>query len=75
MRFRKGSIMAVTFDDHCKDGSVPITFTVFGRVSKEFVCIDTWAYADTNVPYDSNVERYTILRKTILKAKLLSVVA
>ena len=78
MRFRKGTIMAVTFDDHCKDGSAPITFTVFGRVSKvskEFVCLDTWAYADTNVPYDDNVERYTILRKTITKAKVLAVVA
>ena len=75
MRFRKGTIVAVTFLDHCKNGSTPISFTVYGRVGavgRASVCIDTWAYTDESVPYDeANVERYTILRKVITGVRVL----
>ena len=78
MRFRKGSIMAVTFDDHVEDGDAPISFVVFGRISKvakTHICIDSWVYADSNEKHDSNEKRFTILRKVITRAKKLEVVA
>ena len=32
MRFRRGHIYAVTFDDHVEDGDEPIRFVVYGLV-------------------------------------------
>ena len=78
MRFRKGTIMAVTFDDHVEDGDAPISFTVYGRianVTRSFVSIDSWVYTDRSEKHDSNEKRFTILRKTITRAKRLEVVA
>jgi len=78
MRFRKGTIMAVTFDDHVEDGDAPISFTVYGRIGKvtrAAICIDSWVYTDSNERHDSNEKRCTILRKVVTRAKRLEVVA
>ena len=72
MRFRKGKIVAVTFDDHMQGGSEPMRFFVYGRVGeikRGWVCIDSWAHIKANQPYDPiNEQRFTILRKTIVRA-------
>ena len=78
MRYRIGSMMMLTFDDHVEDGSAPIRCVVVGRVAKvtkEYVCIDSWYMDDPDTPYDSNTKRFTILRKVVIKAKRLEVVA
>ena len=78
MKFRKNTIMAITFDDHCEDHSEPLRFTVYGLISKvtrEYVCIDSWHYTSGLLPCDDpNVKRFTIMRKVIVKAKRLEVV-
>ena len=72
MRFRKGKVVAITFDDHMQGGSEPMRFLVCGRVGaikKDWVCIDSWAHIEANQPYDPiNEHRFTILRKVIISA-------
>jgi hypothetical protein len=62
--------IGIEFLDHVSKGSVPARFTVYGKVSKVSrvaVCVDCWCYTDKNTTYDSNVDRYTIVRSAITK--------
>ena len=78
MRFRKGSIMAVYFLDHMEDGDAPEEFVVFGRiatVTRDYIKVRSWDYKQAGMPDDGNIKRWTILRKAIVKAKRLEIVA
>jgi hypothetical protein len=68
MRLRKGQYVRIEFTDHAEDCSEPLVFVVVGQVSvvsRRHVCVDTWFYADEEMPYDENVKRFVILRSTI----------
>jgi hypothetical protein len=64
---RVGWIVAVTLLDHVEDGSEPLLFTVYGRVSKvtrDYLCVDCWEYTGRR-KHDRNCKRYTIVRSAI----------
>ena len=74
MKYRKGQVVSIRFLDHCEDGSKPIEFIVYGRIGKvckNCVCVDSWEYANTKQPYDTNEKRFTILRSAVLEVKRL----
>lgn len=67
-RFKVGDRVNITFWDHAEDGS-ELLFEVSGRIGKitpQAYHIDTWRYANPEVPYDENVKRYSILKKAIV---------
>tara|TARA_Y100000034_G_C6651081_1_gene284966 strand:+ start:116 stop:343 length:228 start_codon:yes stop_codon:yes gene_type:complete len=75
MRWKKGKIVSVLFRDHVEDASEPMDFVLYGRVGKvgrDYICIDSWGHADPDKGHDSNVKRFTILKKVIIEAKELS---
>jgi hypothetical protein len=70
MRLHKGHIVCVEFLDHIKGGSAPIPFAVYGRlahVGKKSLSVDSWCHVDPKTPFDTNVDRVTIVRSTITK--------
>jgi hypothetical protein len=70
MRLRTGSTVEIEFLDHVENGSVPARFTVYGRLSKitkRALCVDCWCYSNRKIMYDSNVNRFTIVRSAITK--------
>ena len=76
MKYKIGSIMALVLDDHSEDSNAPISMTVYGRIAKVDklnVSIDAWEYTDTQVPYDTNEKRFTVVKSAIRKAKVLEV--
>lgn len=65
-----GQVYEVTFLDHVEGGDEPIEFVVYGRLvdaRSRSLTIDSWAYADLMLPFDSNVVRYTIVRSSVTK--------
>ncbi len=72
MRFRKGQLVKVVFDDHVQGADTPLRFIVYGRIqssTKPAIVVDVWHYSDSKVvARDDNVERFTILKKTIVDA-------
>ena len=78
MKYKIGSIMALTLDDHAEDSNSVISVTVYGRVAKSdrrTVSLDSWEYTDTSLPYDTNEKRWTVLKSAVTRAKVLGVVA
>lgn len=74
MRLLTGKLVCIEFYDHVENGSSPARFTVCGRIakiSKLALCIDTWFYSNSKTPYDSNVNRFTIVRSAINKITFL----
>ena len=70
IRLRRGQIVAVTFLDHCEGGSLPLAFTVYGRlaaVTETCLTIIGWEYAEKTKRFavDRNTTPWNILRSCI----------
>lgn len=77
IRTRRGDIVAIEFLDQTEGGNTPLRFIVYGRVAlsnKNSISVDSWAYPDGQIDLDSNVTRFTILKKAIIKISKLKVV-
>lgn len=70
---RHGDIAAITFWDHCQNG--PATeFRVYGLVTgmtKEWIEVTAWGYADTALRHDENETRFSIVRSAITEQRRL----
>ncbi len=65
--FRRGWVVAITFDDHAEDSDEPVSCILYGRVTKvhrRYVVVESWANPDPDAA-DDDIKQFTILKSTI----------
>ena len=74
MKIKKGWIVAITFNDHCKEfkgsdkDNAQMTFTAYGEVKSakgKQIILYTWKHHE--IDDDTNSETAKILKSTIIK--------
>lgn len=71
-KFKRNSVVEVTFWDHVQGAESPIQCVVFGRVhrcTKAAICVKVWDYKSPTPTLDHNIEIFAILQSTITNAK------